>query len=95
MLVANGADIEWQDFSSSTPMEVARKKRHQKVEDFLQLVWQERERKKNDDDDDSDKSETYDDYDFVYSSSEVEEDDIEEEVPNCSKEFKKMITLTK
>jgi hypothetical protein len=87
VLVANGADIEWHDFSSSTPMEVARKKRHQKVAEFLQLVRQERERKKNDDDDDSDKSETYDDYDFVYSSSEVE-DDIEEEVPNCSKEFK-------
>ena len=86
MLVANGADIEWHDFSSSTPMEVARKKRHQKVAEFLQLVRQERERKKNDDD--SDKSETYDDYDFVYSSSEVE-DDIEEEVPNCSKELKK------
>ncbi len=83
MLVAHGADIVWQDFSSSTPMEVARKRRHQKVAEFLQLVRQERERKKNDDDD-SDKSETYDDYDFVYSSSEVE-DDIEEEVPNCSK----------
>ena len=91
MLVANGADIEWQDFSSSTPMEVARKKRHQKVAEFLQLVRQERERKKNDDED-SDKSETYDDYDFVYSSSEVEEDDIEEEVTNCSKEFKKKLT---
>jgi len=91
VLVANGADIEWQDFSSSTPMEVARKKRHQKVAEFLQLVRQERERKKNDDED-SDKSETYDDYDFVYSSSEVEEDDIEEEVPNCSKEFKKKLT---
>ncbi len=86
MLVANGADIEWQDFSSSTPMEVARKKRHQKVAEFLQLVRQEREKRKKNDDD-SDKSETYDDYDFVYSSSEVE-DDIEEEVPNCSKEFK-------
>ena len=67
MLVMHGANVESRDFDSSTPIEIAKIKNREKIEEFLKLVR--RARAENDEG-----SENYEDYDFVYSSSEVEED---------------------